>query len=744
MFPDSASRPNAPQGSKSFSRMEDTLPSTLPRNRAKTVHGIMTPEFAQVNSPLLSLEPGPIEEEADIFHKRDSLDLEVGSPVDKSDPTASQLQNMVDQFELPIELASLTDRFITSLSAKVYATPPSIDKLSDLFQDFYVRAGAHISTHISTLSSRLNRPPPVSSSQSTISAKSTRDPLINASGNKDDQRGSEKPTTNQQMLTAEEVAEKRRARKMLQFKRHALEEAVERRACEAVYEKIWRHKTTLDEVRDEKLRSKTAALALIGIELKDLGIEMWDLNGAKGTEVSDYLSSARESLMRMNDEKFPLGKLQHLTAAHKAIVDTLTKVLPSSSSADEILPTLIYTLISTPAEGINIISNLLFIQRFRATSRLDGEAAYCLTNLEAAISFLENVDLNGLPANQAQEGMAKPSTGASVPVTMRPDPQITQDFSTNPGSSMSTPMSSKTGKPDLSGQITTSESSQKSRMSDHSPFLTNLLQPSAKAFGAANDAVRTTADQGFKNISSTLDNSFNFLFGRLREVQIKQSGEPNGISTILPKTLDDARRLVSPSPMLGDGNDLKGDSSSGDQPNQSSKSELHTRPEDRLLGLISGRKTARQTGGDSLGNAAGGLKAIPTTGETSTPSPASTGSIFSQSTPNPPFGAMKSFSNTLNPLNHIPGMIRGLGRIPPDPTQSLVSADKPKTSEPISSRSNTPIPQKVNANSHPAAIKPPIKKFLEIDPEELKISEIPELLADYKRLALILSEQRIS
>src|SRR5204862_4149419 len=141
---------------------------------------------------------------------------------------------------------------------------------------------------------------------------------------------------------------------------------------------------------------KTAALSLIGIGLKDLGIDIWE--SEKETETRDLLATARHSLIRMNDEKFPQGKLQHLTAAHKAIVDTLTIVLPSSSSADEILPTLIYTLITTPPEGINIISNLLFIQRFRASAKLDGEAAYCLTNLEAAISFLENVDLASLRA----------------------------------------------------------------------------------------------------------------------------------------------------------------------------------------------------------------------------------------------------------------------------------------------------------------------------------------------------------
>src|SRR5436305_6011653 len=102
----------------------------------------------------------------------------------------------------------------------------------------------------------------------------------------------------------------------------------------------------------------------------------------------------------MNDKKFPLGKLQHLKSAHKDIVETLSELHPSSSSADEILPTMIYALITSPPEGINIVSNLYFIQRFRSESKIDGEAAYCLTNLEAAVTFLETVDLASLMADE--------------------------------------------------------------------------------------------------------------------------------------------------------------------------------------------------------------------------------------------------------------------------------------------------------------------------------------------------------
>ena len=59
--------------------------------------------------------------------------------------------------ELPIEIRSLTERFLESLSAKVHPAPLNADTLSDMFRDFYERAASQISVHIATLASRLGR-----------------------------------------------------------------------------------------------------------------------------------------------------------------------------------------------------------------------------------------------------------------------------------------------------------------------------------------------------------------------------------------------------------------------------------------------------------------------------------------------------------------------------------------------------------------------------------------------------------
>ena len=306
----------------------------------------------------------------------------------------------------------------------------------------------------------------------------------------------------QQMLTPQEISDRRKARRLLDRKGTALEEAVERRVCQRVYNRIWRHRATLDEIRDEKLRSRTAALALVSIGLQDLGVKFDpQLSQLDAAQIEDWIAKARDGLLRMNDAKYPLGKLQQLAAAHKNIVDLLTALHQSSSSADEILPTLIYTLITTPPEGINVISNLHFIQRFRAASKVDGEAAYILVNLEAAITFLETVDLASLRSDEQPSGPSKSES--------RPQ-RTSRTAITSSVSSTSAETSATSEQPTPSHHLESESIIKPTQptIPSHQRKLSNLFQPPASALGVASDVVRTTADQGFKTIGNTLDNSF--------------------------------------------------------------------------------------------------------------------------------------------------------------------------------------------------------------------------------------------
>lgn len=642
-------------------------------------------------------------------------------------------------------------RFIESLTAKVHHTPPSIDKLSEIFQEFYVKATSHISTHISALSSRQYREV---SPNSPISKNLTKDARRLRSMSKDPVEYLEKPAPEQQMLTPQEISDRRKARRLLEQKGVALEEAVEKRVCERVYNRIWRHKTTLDEVRDEKLRSRTAALALVGIGLEDLGIKLDKTSGTEETtdaQVEGWISKARDGLLKMNDAKFPLGKLQHLAAAHKSIVDLLTNLHQSSSSADEILPTLIYTLITTPPEGINVISNLHFTQRFRAASKIDGEMAYCLTNLEAAISFLETVDLASLRSDEPLEGPPKSSSRPSTPrdddhgIWPAGQTPIFENSDDSPAPANTTLPQSITA---TSHSLQSGSQPSQPEFPPNSRRLSDMFQPPAFALGAASDAVRNTADQGFKNIGNTLDNSFQFLFGRLKEQKLN-GRETDVERVILPRTLDDARRLVDPKSIDEEVN-TSGTSSVAERAD--AHVDNHGKMDDRILGLFAGHRDRSADSAQSSGSgrrvafAAETAKVKEKAGSPSQLS--SVGPISSIQHDHPHAGhaaveSMRNLGNSLNPLNRFANMnVMRFGRSSSATlTPTATATATPTAEKPVLEALDT-TGKGTNAAEPREAISP-IQRFMHVaDARELKIGEVDELLRDYKRLASALQGSR--
>jgi hypothetical protein len=632
-------------------------------------------------------------------------------------------------------------RFLESLTAKVHPTPLTIDNLSDLFQDFYTRASAKINTHIATLSARLTSD---AYQVKKHSAPSSRPGSIRTGSDRSGE---------QQMLSASEMSDRKKARKLLEAKRLALEEAVERAVCEKVYSRIWRHRSTDDEERDHKLRSRTAALSLVGIGLKELlmtGDELTEeerqRTKEKEPEIREWLSAARQDIMKMNDEKYPLGKVQHLTAAHKSIVEALSKVFPATSSADEILPTLIYALITLPPVYLNVISDLMFIQRFRGSSRMDGETAYCLVNLEAAISFLETVDLSSLRANEpstSDKPDSRPSTPRSEITPMALGLSDAPDLIQTPA----TPVS-KGAANEPSSPVTTKAQRR----------LSNLIQTQQTKFEAASDAVRESildsADQAMGRINNTLDTSFKFFFGGLRD---RNPNSPVIEQPALPKTLEDARKLVS-SPTRGDDDD---DASSIGAASSTHGEDRHEpssnkRLEAKMSDLFAGKKQIRERSVDStrsVGSSSGRRVVFtPTTvDEKSQPTPAATKTEAPAPSNTSAVDSLRNMGNSLNPLNRFAGI-----NVLPRFGRAVSSSSTPVLPSPISeqpkqlsspdalSRTGTgEVPQVDEKGAKAiAAIEqlkktpPPVKRFLEAkDAQELKLKEVEELLREYQRLA---------
>lgn len=613
-----------------------------------------------------------------------------------------------------------------------------------------------MSTHISALSSRQHRDASSTETSSSRSSSIISRASRSSSNARDLARPSvERTPSEQQLLTSAEIAERKKARRALELKRIALEEAVERRACEKIYERIWRHRSTDDEERDEKLRSKTAALAVVGVGLEELGIELnadsEETKAQREQQVKAWLSGAREGLMRMNDDKYPLGKLLQLELAHKGIVDALSRFRSSSSSADEILPALIYTLITTPSEGINVVSNLYFIQRFRCLGKLDGEAEYCLTNLEAAVTFLETVDLASLKADEVPEG---PPKSASRPTTPSPESSLplshTSISSIGPASPAVTSVSATStslGTPSPSKPFTPT----------HQRRLSYLLQPPANALGAAIDAGKATADHGIKSVGDTLENSYKFLFGRLKERQVSSSGIEGSGDLVVPKTLDEARRLVG-APHLKDDDSISV-ASSNTQDQTDVQSESTTEKADEKFLSATPERSSRDRSVDSTTSGGSGKRVAFAEGLDSTngnliPSERPTASVTSapraSSSSNPAVESMRTLGNTLNPLNHLAGMsvMRGFGRreMPAGPAKKAGSVGKAASENDLGGVADLATAFPDLADSLPPKeypkVDPPIRRFMEIkNPGDLKISEVLQLLRDYRRLATALKER---
>ncbi|KAL1610282.1 hypothetical protein SLS60_001948 [Paraconiothyrium brasiliense] len=713
-----ADRPKRLHTSKSFTRMD----SPQAKTPESTLQG---PSMPAILDPL-KVTATPEEEEGpagdDVFASKE--DEEEGTE-HRSAPEGFE--------ELPIEIRSLTERFLESLSAKVHPSPLSADRLSDLFQDFYTRASVKINTHIATLSARLN-----SDSYKKTSVSSRPGSIRSVSGESGEQ----------QMLSASEMVDRKKARKLLEVKRASLEEATERAVCEKVYDRIWRHRSTDDEERDHKLRSRTAALSLVGIGLKELLMTAEELTEEERRktkeregEIREWLSTARDDILMMSEEKYPLGKLRHLTAAHKSIVEALSKIFPASSSADEILPTLIYTLITLEPSRLNAYSDLKFIQRFRGSTRMDGETAYCLVNLEAAVSFLETVDLSSL---RAEEPGLKEKTGSRPPTPQKSEitpmplglaqaPDLTQTPATPTSSAIQQPPS-----PGTKAQRR----------------LSNLIQTQTTRIEAASDAVKESildsADQALGRINNTLDTSFKFLFGRMKD---RDPNNPVQEPVELPKTLEDARKLVS-SPTRLETEDDTASVSGASSTHGEERGEEQFRPDlqARMTDLFGGRRQLRDRSVDSTQSGGSG-KRVAFDAKPASIAPKS--ETTSPQTNTSAVDSLRNMGNSLNPLNRF-ASINVIPRFGRTVSQSTTPGMGTPTSE-----ANRQLPAAATANrslSGEAAAQvddkgaraiaaiealkkttPPVKRFLDAkDSQDLKLKEVDELLKEYQRLATAL------
>jgi len=284
---------------------------------------------------------------------------------------------------------------------------------------------------------------------------------------KNGSRRSEEP------LQQHPIEDKEREKKISESKVREYLESVEKVLSTVLVDRLVRPDNSDDAQHDEALASRIAALNLLELTLEHLGVDV----GSNDRALATLISQCGQALNRLTQEdcQSPREKGAALVAAHHVLVDGLSKLPPiklkpeqeisapnrtpvssqfppidpgtpatphltveqelkpispkaslkvelSSEDGDEkphsvsqddekrtppeeqptegttvsgdiLLPLIIYSVVK--ANPVHLVSHLLFVQRFRNRT-FGGEESYSLVNLMAVVEFLEHVDLAAL------------------------------------------------------------------------------------------------------------------------------------------------------------------------------------------------------------------------------------------------------------------------------------------------------------------------------------------------------------
>lgn len=273
-----------------------------------------------------------------------------------------------------------------------------------------------------------------------------------------------------------------------------------------------------------------------------------------------------------------------------------------------------------------------------------------------------------------------------------------------------------------------------------------MVAAQADRLEVGRDNFLNVADKVYDSINGTLDNSFQFVFGRFKE---QVAGSP------LPKTLEDARKLVS-SPTAAEQEDEILTNSGHSSP--ALEDPLSTGSNNKVLELIGGRNQLRDRSVDSTRSGGSGKRVafsevakekpkdeqpiIPAANLFNAINPLNRFAVpgFAR------FGRSSSITTTTNggqpapPSDHAPK----LGNIVESPItpagqEPLPSLERQRTKDSTISTPEDDL-NALEALANLRKIKPPKKRFLEVPAAELKIGEVEELLREYRRLAKAIGE----
>lgn len=165
-------------------------------------------------------------------------------------------------------------------------------------------------------------------------------------------------------------------------------EGMEKYLMNKIYKHCFRPPNSDDECQDQALHDRISLLSF-------LQAEHFDISPACMKQDEEF-EKAKKELIRMDSYKAPRDKMICIMNCCRIINNILIKAHQeeNKTGADEFIPLLIYVILCSNPPAL--LSNLLYIQRFRHPEKLLSEPGYYFTNVLSAVQFIQNMDARAL------------------------------------------------------------------------------------------------------------------------------------------------------------------------------------------------------------------------------------------------------------------------------------------------------------------------------------------------------------
>ncbi|AET37419.1 guanine nucleotide exchange factor MUK1 Ecym_1169 [Eremothecium cymbalariae DBVPG len=323
---------------------------------------------------------------------------------------------------LPNELTKLVDIFISDLKQPKYLKPLSIFLLSGLFQQFYNKFDAACSQYVNRQSSNgvLNASTSALDNLGFGTARETLSTGLSGilnrsrsgSGPYHKKRssslfGTDSQNNSQSVLNPEEIQRHLRIQETNTLKIDRYLDICER----DIFQKILEVGTSVPGSSQTSVQNRKAQvldlfrnspefmeydtiLTLKIQHLKELAesgkLDLPEFLGMSRNLDIDSQSLGEHLKTLVEDRMSPVEKMAQLLQIH----EKMTR-LKDASSNDDYLSLLLYDIILNPVKMLYL--NIQFIKLFRFNKKLVANEQYALTNMTAAMYFLENLTINDLP-----------------------------------------------------------------------------------------------------------------------------------------------------------------------------------------------------------------------------------------------------------------------------------------------------------------------------------------------------------